>query len=152
MNDQPDALEPYLVKIDAGRCEQLTTRRALDARLIDAMSEEQLRGALEITRAYEIVAGGQGPRISRYSDQRSPGRPDQEPSERHIRWHKIIRAWQSACVQQDALFTVAVDILCMGMSCRQVDKAQRRASGWGRKQLGRALDTYCEVRGWTLPN
>ncbi len=142
------ALVPYLIQLAPGRSEQLTVRRATDARLWQSMSTEQAQAAQEIRRAFEQAEGPQV-RISNYGTRTGTRRPDSlEPNERAVQLHKTYTQWRTECTRLGIEAEATIDVMVLGMSCRSVDKTRRKGTGWTSRHLLAGLECYGQVRGW----
>ena len=119
--------------------------RALDRRIWDSMSRDQVIAAQEIVAAVDIIVNGLGARISAYGDG-GRGHGAEYESEKSVRLQSLYRRWIQRCRGQDIDFQAAVDILVDGKSITAVAAARRVRKDRPRVELFRALDVWCSIR------
>ena len=132
------------VKITQAKDSSATVhRRIVDARLWDGLDGLQQQAALEIATTFERLNRGMGFASSDW--QRVPGGGGGDG-------HTLLAGpyidWTTACARQKLSHSMAVDILCFGISCTALDRDRRVRTGTSRANLLAALTLYAKLRGW----
>ena len=130
---------------------ELCRRRALDARLLDDMTSEQLIACQRIVDGFQAIVGPVQAKTA--SLERIDG--DRGPDADHTRRHGLIanyRGWAKRCHIERLYPHWAVEILAMGKTCAEVDAERRCRKGTARDNLFECLSVYCRMKGWSGPH
>lgn len=139
---------PVKLRLGAQRTQESATRRLLDARLWEGLTNAQQDAAMEIAQAFHWLTGSQG--YKKMNLLRIPGaRRPEDFSAAAADTSKTYFSWARLCGQQKLSHAMTIDILAMGFSCREVDRTRRQRRGTARQNLALCLDLYCQLRGWT---
>lgn len=131
------------VKISGTRNKEQCRRRLLDARLWDVLSDDQQRAAVYIEIGHRAFTRGMGISPPKY-ERTDPGKHQDGLTgyvERYFDWCEETRRFGVNAM-------VTIDVLCFGLTLRNVDRTHKRRKGWSRDQLHRALDLYAMQQGW----
>ncbi len=125
-------------------------RRRVDARLWRALDPDQERALTTLGECAERLLRPVSTRVSAYdgmpvTHRAHTGTPLETVNPRQ-RAHWV--AWVERCQAQGIAHDVVVALMVRGESLSMMDRAQARRKGWARRELFRALNAYCHVRGW----
>lgn len=124
-----------------------TVRRQVDARLWERFDIEQEAAALQIYSGWRAATIGVGMKIS--DPARTPGSGSTAASiEANVALRRTWHRWTMACADERINSGIAIDILCLGCSAREVDDARGLRKGTAVAVLMQALDQWCLVRHW----
>ena len=121
-------------------------RRIVDARLWESFDDLQQQAALEIAQSFARLSRGLGFASSDW--QRLPGARQASGSDGHAVLAGPYIDWTKACQREKVSHSMAIDILCFGISCRRLDRDRRVRTGTARQNLLQALTLYTKIRGW----
>ena len=125
---------------------QRVTRRALDARLWEALDPEQQRAAEGIAAGFAILSRGMGMQSSALGKPRVDGTP-LEP-DYPVRLVEDYFRWARACQQEALEHAMVMDVLGYGFTCAETDRRRRRRKGTAAAELRAALELFCRLKGW----
>lgn len=147
LQEKHSPTESVSVRLTSERKAQKSQRRIVDARLWEAMNDEQQKAALEIALAFETMGRGLGYVSSDW--QRIPGcRGPSNAGEAHGRLIRTYVEWTKACHKEKISHSMIIDILAFGFTCRALDRDCRLKSGTARQNLFDGLTLYCVLKGW----
>lgn len=125
------------------------SRRLVDIRLWEGMTEAQQNAAVEIADSYDMMKGGLGYATSDW--QRIPGcRGPSNIADAHARMMNFYMEWARKCAGRKISHAMVVDVLCFSFPCALIDRDRRLKNGATRANLLRGLSLYCELRGWGI--
>lgn len=118
-------------------------RREADERLWSSFTEDEKRAAQELARVWHYITEGMTAKAQQY-ERLDPSQDTASDLAVHLkttynRWRmRLAPVERSACIS----------VLCESMTVREAAKAYRRASAWPRRNLGKCLERWIEIRGW----
>jgi hypothetical protein len=133
------------IKIGGGKTRHSTQRRVTDARLWDALSDQQQDAALEISLAFEMMGRGLGYATSDWT--KIPGGGG-NIGDAHARLIGDYVAWTRLCHAEKTSHSMIIDILVYGFSCRALDRDRRVRAGASKNNLLSGLTLYADMKGW----
>lgn len=125
-------------------------QRQTDHRLISGMTEDEKRAWHEIDLARSLIIGGVTVRAQRYefADRSHDG--EEGLKTYHLMLLKHFTDWSRLVLGHEVMdYNAAIAIISEGYGPSKVDKDRRKMHGWARRNLGLALELWCDLRGWT---
>ena len=150
-NDWQERIEPteaveVTISRSTRRVKEIARRRVVEARLWNAMSEEQQVAAERIARGFQVITAGLGHGGMRLDVRGGPSYGD--PWEKARDLIEDYWAWAKRAQRERLNVAAALDVLAFGHSCRDVDRWRRKRKGWARGNLFGGLEVYCGIKGW----
>lgn len=136
--------EAISVRLTRDRLVVQSLRRVLDARLFDALDDDQLKAAEIINRGFRAITQQVAIRTMKF-DRVIAGESDSEWQHRSI---EAYRRWLASAPRFAFEVDVVLDVIVLGKSLRETDRDRRRPRGFARLHLTRGLDAFCQIVGW----
>lgn len=146
VQERQSPTETVDIRVPGERDLRQNRRRMVDARLWDAMDDEQQRAALEVVMAFQSMGRGLGYASADWT--RLPGSRGMNAGDIQARLIHDYIDWTKRCHKEKISHSMAIDVLVYGFTCQMIDRDRRVRAGTTRKNLMDSLTLYAEIRGW----
>ena len=129
-----------------GGKEKKRLRKTPDAKLMNGLDTMQQQAMFYIERGQLAISGSLDVSVAPWA--RLPGKGVSDHSEWLQALINNFNNWIAECKREHYSPSMARDVICEGMSCREVDRKWTFRDGTASQNLKNCLDVYCKMMGW----